>query len=88
MRYLILVIALLGLPQAGFASSENVHLDKVKIDLKDKESLRKGANLFVDYCLNCHSAALMRYSRIGQDLDMTPEEVTEELLIAGAKKRI
>jgi len=84
-RYLILVITLLGLPQAGLASSGNVHLDKVNVDLKDKESLRNGADLFVSYCLNCHSAALMRYSRIGQDLDMTEEEVTEELLIAGGK---
>ena len=85
MRYLILVIALLGIPQAGFASGGDVHLDKANIDLKDRESLRNGAKLFVDYCLNCHSAALMRYSRIGQDLGMTEEEVTTELLTAGGK---
>lgn len=86
MRYLIFVIALLGLPQAGFsAGGSNVHLDKVDIDLKDKESLRNGAKLFVDYCLGCHSAALMRYSRIGQDLGMSKEEVTTELLTAGGK---
>jgi len=84
-RYLIIVIVLLGLPQAGLAGGENVRLDKMKVDLKDKASLRNGAKLFVDYCLNCHAAALMRYSRIGQDLDMTDEEVTDELLIAGGK---
>jgi len=85
-RYLIFVIALLGLPQAGLAGGgSNVHLDKVDIDLKDRESLRNGAKLFVDYCLNCHAAALMRYSRIGQDLGMSEEEVTTELLTAGGK---
>ncbi len=86
MRYLIFVIALLGLPQAGLAAGgSNVPLDKVDIDLKNRESLRNGAKLFVDYCLNCHAAALMRYSRIGQDLGMTDEEVTTELLTAGGK---
>jgi len=85
-RYLIFVIALLGLPQAGLAAGGgNVNLDKANIDLEDRESLRNGAKLFVDYCLNCHSANLMRYSRIGQDLGMTDEELTVELLTAGGK---
>jgi len=86
-RYLIFVIALLGLPQAGLAAGgSNVPLDKVDIDLKkDRESLRNGAKLFVDYCLNCHAAALMRYSRIGQDLGMSDEELATELLTAGGK---
>ncbi len=85
MRYLIFVIALLGVSQIALANGADVHLDKANIDLKNKESLRKGANLFVDYCLNCHSAALMRYSRIGQDLDMSEEEVITELMPAGGK---
>lgn len=86
MRYLIVVIALLGLPQLALASGGgDVHLDHVEIDLKDNESLRHGAKLFVDYCLNCHSAAMMRYSRIGQDLGMSEDEVEQQLLTAGGK---
>ncbi len=87
MKYLIFVIALLfGMPQAVVAAGgSDLDLDEANIDLGDKASLRKGAKLFVDYCLNCHSANLMRYSRIGQDLDMTNEEVIAELLTAGGK---
>ncbi len=87
MKYLIFVIALFfGMPQAAFAAGgSDLDLDEANIDLADKASLRKGAKLFVDYCLNCHSANLMRYSRIGQDLDMTNEEVIAELLSAGGK---
>lgn len=85
MRYLIFVIALLGVPQLVLASGAEVHLDKANIDLEDQESLRKGAKLFVDYCLNCHSAALMRYSRIGKDLGMSEDEVITELMPAGGK---
>jgi len=85
-RYLIVVVALLGLPQLALASGGgNVHLDHVEIDLKNNESLRHGAKLFANYCLNCHSASMMRYSRIGHDLDMSDEEVELELLTAGGK---
>ena len=32
--------------------------------LTDEPSLQNGAKLFVNYCLNCHSANLMRYNRL------------------------
>lgn len=75
---------LLGSPLA-FASAGGQHLDAVNIDLKDTASLRRGAEMFVDYCLHCHSAAFMRYNRIGSDLGMTDEEVAARLMTAGDK---
>ncbi|WP_455198391.1 cytochrome c1 [Kaarinaea lacus] len=71
-------------PQA-LASSSGVHLDEANIDLNDSEAIKRGAGIFTRYCLSCHSAALMRYSRIGEDMAMSDEEVTEQLIRTGAK---
>ena len=38
--------------------------------LNDLASLQNGAKLFVNYCLNCHSAAYMRYNRL-RDIGLT-----------------
>ena len=67
------------------ASSGGAGLDKVNIKLEDTESIKRGAKLFVQYCLNCHSASLMRYSRIAADMGMTDEDITRQLITTGAK---
>jgi len=41
--------------------------------------------LFVNYCLSCHSAAYMRYNRMGQDLGLTDAQVKENLMFAAEK---
>ncbi len=60
-------------------------LDSVDIDLRDREALQRGAEAFVQYCLNCHSAAYMRYSRLMQDLGIDEARLKERLLFAGDK---
>ena len=61
-----LIIALLfAMPVAVMAAGGELHLEKANIDLSDKASLQRGAKLFVNYCLSCHSAAYQRYNRMG-----------------------
>ncbi len=55
-------------------------LPEVAVDVHDKASLQRGARLFVNYCLSCHSAAYMRLSRLARDLDI-PEAVAEQNLM-------
>ncbi len=38
------------LPGVALAAGGNVHLDKAPIDLTDKASLQRGAQLFMNYC--------------------------------------
>lgn len=57
-------------------------LDKAQMDLGDTASLQRGAQIFVDRCLSCHSANFMRYNRIGLDLGMTDAEVKKRLIKA------
>ena len=85
MRLLILVMMVSVGPWAMAAGGGGVTLDKANVQLDDRDSIKRGAKVFVSYCLNCHSAALMRYSRIGQDLGMSDEEVMTELMTTGSK---
>ena len=55
------------------------------MDLHNQASLQNGARLFVNYCLSCHSAAYMRYSRMGQDLGLSEEQVRDNLMFAAEK---
>ena len=54
-------------------------------DLSNQASLQRGARLFVNYCLSCHSAAFMRYNRLGRDLGI-PEDVLKTNLMFGTDK--
>ncbi len=83
MKKLIAIVILAALPAVVLASEgEGPKLDPVKIDLGDKPSLQRGARIFVNYCLSCHSAAYMRYNRMGHDLGISDELVKENLLFA------
>jgi ubiquinol-cytochrome c reductase cytochrome c1 subunit len=50
----------------------------------DLAALQRGAKLFVNYCLNCHAAAYMRYNRM-VDIGLTKEEIEKNLIFAGDK---
>ena len=40
------------------------HLEPSGVNIKDMAALQRGAGLFVNYCLSCHSANYMRLSLI------------------------
>ncbi len=50
----------------------------------DMAALQNGAKLFANYCLNCHSAAFMRYNRL-RDIGLTEQQIKDNLLFTGAK---
>lgn len=70
-------------PVLAFAST-TVHLDKAPVNVADQDSLQRGARMFVNYCLNCHSAGSMRYSRL-QDLGLTEDQIKDNLMFAAEK---
>jgi ubiquinol-cytochrome c reductase cytochrome c1 subunit len=84
MKRLIVALCFAVLPGLGVASEE-MHLDRVEIDLSNKQSLQNGAKLFTNYCLSCHSAGYARYNRMGKDLGLTDEQVQQNLMFAGQK---
>ena len=79
-----LAFMVMALPVTAMANTENVHLDKAPVNVKDNESLQRGAAVFVNYCLSCHSANYMRYNRM-QDIGLTELQIKENLLFAAEK---
>lgn len=79
-----MLLMLLLLPLAAFASTEGVKLDTAQFNPRDMISVQRGAQLFINYCLNCHSAAYMRYNRL-QDLGLNDQQIKDNLLFAGDK---
>ncbi|NMP15746.1 MULTISPECIES: cytochrome c1 [unclassified Thalassotalea] len=80
------LIALLALvPVLAFAAGPNIPLDKANNDLTDKQSLRNGAETFMNYCLGCHSLQYQRYNRTFADLEIDEKEGIETLMFTGEK---
>jgi ubiquinol-cytochrome c reductase cytochrome c1 subunit len=84
MKKRLLPLLLIFVPALTLAAG-GVHLDKANIDPDNQQSLQRGARLFVNYCLSCHAAGLMRYERMGQALGISELEVAENLMFTGGK---
>jgi len=69
---------------AQAAGGNSVPLDKAPVQTNDLASLQNGAKLFVNYCLNCHSAAFMRYNRL-KDIGLSDQQIKDNLLFATDK---
>ena len=84
-RLKTLLFLLAAVPALALAASgPSVPLDKAPVNPSDKESLQRGARIFVNYCLNCHSASAMRYARL-TDLGLTEEQIKGNLMFAAEK---
>ena len=79
----LLAAALTCLPLAALANAP-VALDRAPIDNLDPASLQRGAKLFVNYCLNCHAAASMRYNRL-VDIGVSEQQIKDNLMFATDK---
>ncbi|RLJ65302.1 cytochrome c1 [Sulfurisoma sediminicola] len=79
-----LFLALLCAPLLAFASGAELHLDKAPDKANDLPALQRGAKIFVNYCLNCHSASYLRYNRL-QDIGLTEEQIRGSLLFTADK---
>jgi ubiquinol-cytochrome c reductase cytochrome c1 subunit len=85
MKKLIAAFLLSVAPAVGLAAGGGVHLDHANVDLRDQPSLQRGAKLFADYCMGCHSLKYARYERVGNDIGLSADEVKRDLMPAGGK---
>ncbi|WP_434803017.1 cytochrome c1 [Neisseria montereyensis] len=74
---------LLAVPLSSVAA-EGGEYEKVDIDLRDQVSLQRGAQIFTNYCLSCHSATSMRFNRL-QDIGLTEDEIKKNLMFTTDK---
>jgi ubiquinol-cytochrome c reductase cytochrome c1 subunit len=79
-----LIVTLAFVPALALASGGGYPLDRAPERSTDLPALQNGAKLFVNYCLNCHSAVSMRYNRL-RDLGLTEDQIKSNLLFTGEK---
>ena len=77
------IVALLTASQS-FAAGGAV-LDHAEFDPGNKASLQRGARNFMNYCSGCHSAKYVRYKTIGKYLDLSEEQLIENLMFNAEK---
>ena len=78
-KIIFVLVALLGLLASAQASEGGMAWDKAPARTNDLPALQNGARLFVNYCLNCHSAAYMRFNRL-KDIGLTDQQIKDNLL--------
>ena len=74
------------IPVIALASESDVHLDKHRTDLHDTASLQRGAQVFANYCMGCHSLEHARYNRVARDLGIPEDVMMDNLVFADGKK--
>lgn len=81
---LISLSALLSFAAPVFAAGGGalMHAD---VNVRDTAAIQRGARLFVNYCLSCHSASYMRYNRLAEDLGLDEDVVMDNLVFADVK---
>ena len=80
----MLLLAVLAIPAPALAVTEHARLDTAPIDIQDVVSIQRGAKVFVNYCLSCHSAKHMRYNRL-TELGLTEEQIRDNLMFTAEK---
>lgn len=79
-KILASLLAAFALVTGAQAAGGALVLDKFpKERVTDLAALQNGAKLFVNYCLNCHSAAFMRFNRL-KDIGLTEQQIKDNLL--------
>ena len=74
----------LGLGLAGAAAAQHeAELDAANNNIANTASLQRGAKYFVNYCLGCHSAKYVRYNRLAQDLQLSEQQLIDNLMFTG-----
>lgn len=81
-----LSVLLLALLPAFFvtanAQETKADVQPMKPDFYNFESLQKGARLFIDNCMGCHTLEHQRYARMAEDLGFSQEVTEQELILS------
>ena len=81
-----LAILLLTVPTLAGAAGGGYPLDHADVDVGNQASLQRGAQLFVNYCMACHSAKFQRYNRLARDAGLSKEQVEANLILTADTK--
>ena len=78
------LIAVLVAPNA-IAAGTKVAMEPAEIDPGNISSLQRGARNFMNYCSGCHGAQYVRYNTIGKALELSEEQLIDNLMFNADK---
>jgi ubiquinol-cytochrome c reductase cytochrome c1 subunit len=85
MKNILLALLLaVAAPMAG-AAGVTVRMDRFPEErVRDLAALQNGARLFANYCLGCHSAAMMRWNKL-RDIGLDDRQIRDFLIFGNQK---
>jgi len=81
----LLFLLLICMPVLAFGAGGGVPLLHANNDVSNTSSLQRGARNFVNYCMGCHSAQYVRYNQLAKDLQISEDQLVNNLMFAGGK---
>ncbi len=82
-RRVVVAFALVVGFAGGAAAQHTPELEPANNNIANTASLQRGAKYFVNYCMGCHSAKYVRYNRLAADLQLSEQQLTENLMFTG-----
>ncbi len=80
----VVIAFVLGMGLAsGAAAQHEAALEPANNNIANTASLQRGAKYFVNYCLGCHSAKYVRYNSLAEDLQLSEQQLTDNLMFTG-----
>ena len=83
--WVLISIALLSAGAAVADEEGGIALLPSGTDIKNTESLQRGARNFMNYCSGCHSLKYLRYNRMATDLKIPESELAGNLMFTSEK---
>ncbi len=85
MKKLIVGMILALLPVTGMSAGGGGPAPlQANIDLSNHASIQRGAKLFANYCMGCHSAKYVRY-KLFTEVGLSEDDIKDNLMFAGGK---
>jgi len=81
----ILAVGTAFIAVEALAAGGGVALEPAEIEPGNVSSLQRGARNFMNYCSGCHSAQYVRYNTIGKYLELSEEQLIDNLMFNADK---
>ncbi|MCH7502101.1 MAG: cytochrome c1 [Proteobacteria bacterium] len=82
-RFIVVAACLVATQSVAIGASE-IQLQEANIDPENIASLQRGARNFMNYCSGCHSAQYVRYKTIGKYLELSEDQLIDNLMFNAA----
>lgn len=70
---------------SAFAAGTDLAMEPADLEHDNISSLQRGARNFMNYCSGCHGARYVRYNTIGAHLELSEEQLIENLMFNADK---